>query len=66
MLYDALANYLGIEPVWQAETVLPKPEQPEIELSSAADEIEVISQCMRWVYDITADDQRMRDRLLTA
>ena len=61
MLYDALANYLGIEPVWQAETVLPKPEQPEIELSSAADEIEVISQCMRWVYDITADDQRMRD-----
>lgn len=61
MLYDALADYLGIGADWKAEALLPAPDQPEISLSAEMDEIEVISHCMHVVYDIIADDQRMRD-----
>jgi erythronate-4-phosphate dehydrogenase len=61
MLYQALTSFLGTESVWSAESMLPAPNDPLIRLATDMTAADVISTCMNRVYDITADDQRMRN-----
>ncbi|HEY5733599.1 MAG TPA: 4-phosphoerythronate dehydrogenase [Gammaproteobacteria bacterium] len=61
MLYEALNSYLGTESSWSAKSMLPTPADPVIRLAADMSAAEVISTCMNQVYDITADDQRMRN-----
>jgi erythronate-4-phosphate dehydrogenase len=61
MLYQALTSFLGTESVWSAESMLPAPDDPLIRLATDMTAADVISTCMNRVYDITADDQRMRN-----
>jgi erythronate-4-phosphate dehydrogenase len=61
MLYLALAEFLGQQPSWDAHSLLPKPEYPVIEPTQGEDILQLASNCMNHVYDIAADDRRMRD-----
>ncbi len=67
MLHDALSDWLGVPPTWNPETVLaedlPLLRAPDGSLSETA----WLDALARQVYDIHADDARMRDLLaLTA
>ncbi len=60
MIYEAACRFFGITPGWQP--TLPAPPVPRIEVSVGRGEQddEVLRRVVRQVYDITADDQRLR------
>ncbi len=61
MVYQAVCRFLGIEPTWTPEGRLPPPLVPEIHLDPAGvSEEAALWRIVRPVYDIEADDQRLR------
>ena len=61
MLYHAVCRFLGIEPTWTPDDLLPPPLVPEIRLDPAGlSEEAALWRIVRPVYDIEADDQRLR------
>jgi len=61
MLYHALCGFTGTAPQWDPQTVLPKPEQSVIIPPAEIDAIELVSQCLRHVYDVRKDDTNLRE-----
>jgi erythronate-4-phosphate dehydrogenase len=62
MIYHAVCRYLGVEPVWQPRTIMPAPATPLITLNpSNADEQKLVRQAVAKLYDIEADDGRLRE-----
>ncbi len=61
MVYQAACRFLGRTPTWTPEALLPPALVPEIRLAamSSADQ-DVLDDIVRQVYDIAADDQRLR------
>jgi erythronate-4-phosphate dehydrogenase len=61
MVYHAVCRFLGIEPTWTPEGQLPPPLVPEIRLDPAGlSEEAALWRIVRSVYDIEADDRRLR------
>ena len=61
MLYRSVCRFLGIEPTWTPESLLPPPIVPEIRLDPAGlSEEAALWRIVRPVYDIEADDRRLR------
>ena len=62
MILGAACGFLGVEPAWSAQAVLPPPPVPGIEIDCAdcADE-DVIRAAVLTVYDIEADDRDFRE-----
>jgi len=63
MLYEAVCAWLGIEPTWQASSVLPAPEPARIHASADGDPDRSVHEVVRCVYDIVRDDQALRRML---
>lgn len=62
MVYQAACRFLGVEPTWTPDALLPAPAVPEIRLEpSDRTEEDVIGDIVRRVYDIEADDRRLRE-----
>lgn len=62
MVYRAACRLLGIEPTWTPEGLLPPPIIPEIRLDPAGlSEETALWQIVKSVYDIEADDRRLRE-----
>lgn len=61
MVYQAACRFLGIAPTWTPEGLLPPPVVPEIRVDPAGQSEEAaLWQIVRQVYDIEADDRRLR------
>ena len=61
MLYKAVCEFLKTECQWDAGRVMPQPEFPEIVLKARGrDEEDLIREVVLTVYDVEADDARMR------
>ncbi|MFH1969125.1 MAG: 4-phosphoerythronate dehydrogenase [Verrucomicrobiota bacterium] len=61
MLYRSVCRFLGIEPTWTPESLLPPPLVPEIRLDpTGLSEETALWRIVQLVYDIEADDQRLR------
>ncbi len=61
MVYQKLCRFLGVAPTWTPDKMMPPPLVPELKLDAGglADE-EALWRIIRQVYDIEADDQRLR------
>ena len=61
MIYRALCQWLNRTPTWTPDAVLPPPLVPHIDLDVAGrDDEDVLWELVRHVYDIEADDRRLR------
>jgi erythronate-4-phosphate dehydrogenase len=62
MVYREACRFLGVEPTWSHEPLMPVPSTPEIrvEAKGRSDEA-VLWEIVRRVYDIEADDRRLRE-----
>ncbi len=65
MVYRAACSFLGVEPSWSPERLLPAPSVPEIEkdINDTKDE-KALWEIVRRIYDIEADDRRLREGCL--
>ena len=62
MVYREACRFLGREATWSPDALLPPPLVPEITLDAAGlSEEQALWQIVRQVYDIEADDRRMRE-----
>ena len=62
MVYREVCRFLGVEPAWTHEPLMPPPLTPEIAVDAAGfSEEAVLWDVVRRVYDIEADDRRFRD-----
>ena len=62
MVYREACRFLGIEPTWSPEALLPEPLVPNIALDASELTIEqALRQVVHCVYDIEDDDARLRD-----
>jgi len=61
MIYRAACEFLGVEATWDPSAIMPPAGHPRLELDCAgrADE-EVLREAVLTVYDIEADDRRLR------
>lgn len=61
MVYEEACRFLGVEPSWKAESCMPPPDVPVIDVSCGekASE-EILWDIVRQVYDIRRDDADMR------
>jgi erythronate-4-phosphate dehydrogenase len=62
MVYREACRFVGVEPTWSHEPLMPAPLVPEIrvEVRGRSDEA-VLREVVRRVYDIEADDRRLRE-----
>lgn len=61
MIYAAACSFLGKEPLWKMEDVLPAPPHPKLEIDAAGrDDEDVLREAILTVCDIEGDDARMR------
>lgn len=58
-IYEAACVHFGRKTTWDPTPLLPTPECPEISLGNG----DTVAGCVRKVYDILADDARMRETL---
>lgn len=58
-IYEAACRHFGRTAAWDPAPLLPTPECPEIHLESG----DSVADCVHRVYDILADDARMRETL---
>jgi len=67
MVYREACRFVGVEPTWAPDGLLPEPPVPSVSLDAAgrADE-KVLWEAVRRVYDIEADDTRLRESLHAA
>lgn len=64
MIYDAACRFLGVEPSWDSRAQLPPPPHPRIDLPQAGtSEDDMLRRAVLTVYDIEADDARLRRML---
>lgn len=65
MIYQAACECLGIMPEWNVADCLPPPEIPSVDVSATAqtDSQVILSEVVRTVYDIEADDAALRASL---
>jgi erythronate-4-phosphate dehydrogenase len=62
MVYQAACRFLGVPPSWTPDALLPAPDVPEIVLDAGGlTEERALWEIVRRVYDIEADDRRMRE-----
>jgi erythronate-4-phosphate dehydrogenase len=62
MIYQAACRFLGVESTWQPKMVMPAPAVPLIMIDPAeADEQTLIHRAVKQLYDIEADDSRLRE-----
>ena len=62
MIYRAACGFLGVEPTWSPQQVMPPPEIEAIEFDcSGAAGQEILDEAVTAVYPIEADDQGLRD-----
>ncbi len=63
MVYEEVCRFLGVKPTWTIEGRWPPPLVPEVNVDATGKRDEkVLWEIVRSVYDIQADDRRMRDR----
>lgn len=61
MIYREACRFLGVNADWSPEALLPEPVVPSLRLDAAGkDDERVLCDIVRAVYDIEADDRRMR------
>ena len=60
MVYQAACDFLGVEPAMDVRQMMPEPLVPRLTASGDGSEEAIIGRAVRQVYDITADDARMR------
>lgn len=58
MVYEAYTRFLEVEATWDAQSALPPPDCPELALEGEGQEC--IRHAVKTIYDIMADDARMR------
>ncbi len=64
MVYREACRFLGVEPVWSPDALLPEPPVPCISMDTAGRcNEEILWDIVRRVYDIEADDARLRETL---
>ena len=64
MVYEAACRFLGEQPCWQAELVMPAPTVPTIKVDAQGDNDQrAIFEVVKRIYDVEADDHRMRELL---
>jgi len=62
MVYEAACRFLGVAPAWSPEGHWPPPPVPEITVEAAGcEEEDLLWEAVRRVYDIEADDARLRE-----
>ena len=62
MVYREVCRFLGVEPVWSHEPLMPPTLVPEVTVDATAGGDEaVLREIVRQIYDIEADDQRFRE-----
>ncbi len=63
MVYREACRFLGKQPCWDPEPHLPPPDAPRLDLSTATDanEQDLLWQAVHAIYDIEADDRRLRN-----
>jgi len=67
MVYREACRFLGVEPTWTPDALLPPPTVPELAIDAAGRSDEaVLRELVRAVYDIEADDRRFRNTSLMA
>jgi len=61
MVYRQACEFLGVEPAWSPERLLPEPPVPRVEIDAAGRRREeVLHEVVSRVYDIGKDDARLR------
>jgi erythronate-4-phosphate dehydrogenase len=60
MVYQDACRFLGIEATWTPDDLLPPPQVPLITVDSKQPQEAVLWQAVKEVYDIEADDSRLR------
>ena len=59
--YRAVCAFLGVEPTWDRASAMPAPDVPLVEVDAPGrDPQDVMTEVIERVYDITADDARLR------
>jgi erythronate-4-phosphate dehydrogenase len=61
MIYKEACQFLGSDPTWTVDNLLPPPLVPEVEVDASGSDDAVLWEIVRRVYDIEADDHRMRE-----
>ncbi len=62
MIFQEACCFLGVRSDWSPDSLLPEPAVPQIELDAAErNEEAVLHEIVRRIYDIEADDMRMRE-----
>ncbi len=59
-VYREACRFLGVEPSWTPDALLPHPDVPELIANAALPVETALWELVRCVYDIEADDRRMR------
>lgn len=66
MVYREACRFLGVPPQWSHEPLMPPASVPEMELKAAGRKPEsILYEAVRRIYDIEADDARMRAGAVT-
>ena len=63
MIYEAVCEYFGLEKRFTVDSFLPEAAVPELRVEAGADEQEAVRRAVEKIYDIKADDARMREIL---
>lgn len=61
MVYRTLCRFLGVEPAWQPDDLLPPPPVPAVEIDAKGrSDTDVLAAVTSAVYDIAEDDRKLR------
>jgi len=60
LVYREACRFLGVPATWSPDNLLPPPLVPELEIDAGGGDEGVLWQIVRPIYDIEADDKRMR------
>ncbi len=63
MIYQAACRFLGIPAAWDPRIMMPAPPVPIISVENDADTSDILRKIVKGVYDIEADDGRLREIL---
>ena len=61
MVYQSACRFLGLEPTWTPDALMPSPTVPEVTIDARSrDEEDILREVVRQVYDIERDDRDLR------
>jgi len=63
MVYEAACRFLGVEPTEDVRRYLPPPSVPSLTVRGPGEAQDIVARTVARVYDVTADDARMRGLL---